>query len=282
MDILDFIKKILRFSKSYKLYYFEGKNIKNAGDIYNADLVNYFGIKYTKSKKIKKASLICVGSLLDKLSEKSNKKLIIAGCGFILPPNENDCINRDVQVLALRGKFSLKRMQDLLNEPLRDCVLGDPGLLISKIYPQKLTKKYKVGIIPHYYDKQLWDSTKIKLNSSKYKFIDILQSAETLVKEICECECILSSSLHGLIFADSYNIPNRQLVMSEKLAGGNYKFADYYSAFDLSLPEVIDLRTSVIDETLIENVMQTYVQKDILLKQQNLINVFNKLVALQD
>ena len=40
---------------------------------------------------------------------------------------------------------------------------------------------------------------------------------------------ILSSSLHGMIFADSYDIPNAHLLLSKKVIGGDYKFKDYRS-----------------------------------------------------
>jgi pyruvyltransferase len=40
---------------------------------------------------------------------------------------------------------------------------------------------------------------------------------------------ILSSSLHGLILADAYEIPNKRLVIGNRLLGSDFKFMDYYS-----------------------------------------------------
>ena len=203
--------------------------------------------------------------------------MLIVGAGFIFPPDENDCINRDVEVLALRGQLSKIRMEQLLQQSLDNCVLGDPGILVSKIYPQNGEKKYKVGIIPHHYDKSVWSDEKIKIEEGDYKLIDIQQDVKDVVQQISECECILSSSLHGLIFADSYNIPNRQLIMSDMIEGGCYKFEDYYSAFNLELPEVIDLRKGIIDDNLIEKVVSSYIFKEITKKQEELIKVFGYL-----
>lgn len=262
-------------NKKYKLYYWGGRKNKNAGDIYNVDLMDYFGIKFSRCRKFEKANLISVGSNLDKLAIPSKTKMIITGAGFIFPPKDTDCINRGVEVLALRGRLSKNRMENLLKQPLDDCVLGDPGILVSKIYPQNVSKKYKVGIIPHYVDKIEWNDEKIRLSKNDYKLIDIQQDVRDVVREICECECILSSSLHGLIFADSYNIPNRQLIMSDSVAGGCYKFEDYYSAYNENLPEVIDLRKVAIDNNLIENIINSYVSKDINNVQKNLIKVFD-------
>lgn len=188
-----------------------------------------------------------------------------------------DCLNRNVKVLALRGKLSKSRMEACLKQSLDNCVLGDPGLLVSKIYPNNTVKKYKLGIIPHYQEKLDLNKEVVKLPSNDYKIIDIQQNVEFVVKEICQCECILSSSLHGIIFADSYNIPNRQIIISNKLVGGSYKFEDYYSAFDLKLPESIDAREKIIDNNLIENIIASYIPKDITNIQSELIKIFESL-----
>lgn len=213
--MFEFFKNL--FCNTNKLYYFGGKKSKNAGDIFNVDLMKYFGIKYKRTKKFKNANLVCVGSNLDYLNIKSKTKITIAGGGFIFPPQKNEKLSREVEVLALRGNFAKTRMERLLNTTLNDCVLADPGLLVSKIYPQSVDKKYKLGIIPHYFDKNMVNFERVKLDN--FLVIDIQQDVKDVVKQICQCECILSSSLHGLIFSDSYNIPNRQLILSDKLAG---------------------------------------------------------------
>jgi pyruvyltransferase len=52
-----------------------------------------------------------------------------------------------------------------------------------------------------------------------------------VLTEIAQCRCILSSSLHGLIAADSFHIPNLHIVFSDRPLGDGYKFDDYYSAY---------------------------------------------------
>lgn len=42
----------------------------------------------------------------------------------------------------------------------------------------------------------------------------------------------MSTSLHGLIVADSYGIPNAWIKQPQDIGGNGYKFDDYYSAFD--------------------------------------------------
>ena len=61
------------------------------------------------------------------------------------------------------------------------------------------------------------------------------------LNKINVCETILSSTLNGLIAADSLNIPNQWIRVSDGVIGGDFKFNDYYSVFDLK-PSVLDLR----------------------------------------
>jgi pyruvyltransferase len=52
---------------------------------------------------------------------------------------------------------------------------------------------------------------------------------------------ILSSSLHGLICADAYGIPNAWIWLSEKLRGGDFKFRDYRLSIKAGEPMPIDI-----------------------------------------
>jgi len=60
----------------------------------------------------------------------------------------------------------------------------------------------------------------INVTAGIYKFIDQLK----------ECEMIISSSLHGLIAADAYGIPNHRVKISKLLLGGDFKYLDHYSS----------------------------------------------------
>ena len=74
------------------------------------------------------------------------------------------------------------------------------------------------------------------------KFIDVQNEPETVLKEISECENIISTGLHGLIIADSYGIPNCWCEISDKILGNRFKFHDYFSSFGTDR-EVFDLRS---------------------------------------
>jgi pyruvyltransferase len=48
-----------------------------------------------------------------------------------------------------------------------------------------------------------------------------------VVDQILDCELILSSSLHGLIIADAYGVPNVWMKCSDKTFDGAFKYQDY-------------------------------------------------------
>jgi len=118
----------------------------------------------------------------------------------------------------------------LLLEQEIDCpeVYGDPALLFPRFYNPEIKKKYKIGVIPHYVDA---DSNWIKsLNNDEVKIIDICSDTHSFIDSIKECELIVSSSLHGIIAADAYGIPNMWIKISEKVGGSGFKFRDYFAS----------------------------------------------------
>ena len=71
----------------------------------------------------------------------------------------------------------------------------------------------------------------------------------SFIDDICSFEAIVSSSLHGIIIADAYEIPNVWISLDENHPDDNFKFKDYYLSvnkdiskplnFDTITPEVI-------------------------------------------
>ncbi len=63
--------------------------------------------------------------------------------------------------------------------------------------------------------------------------------------------------MHGIIAADSLNIPNQAIRFSDKLTGGNFKFNDYYSVFDIE-PAIWDARNKAITSEDILAIPENY------------------------
>ena len=80
--------------------------------------------------------------------------------------------------------------------------------------------------------------------------IDIRWPLEEVIKTTLSCACIVSSSLHGLIFAHSYGIPAAQVEFADKPGGDGIKFLDYYAAGGIQTPErplIIEQKISIIE-----------------------------------
>ena len=64
----------------------------------------------------------------------------------------------------------------------------------------------------------------------KSKIIDIESPINLVVDQICSCKYIASSSLHGIIAADAYNVPSLYIKFSDKVKGKGFKFRDYFGS----------------------------------------------------
>ncbi|HEX5798196.1 MAG TPA: polysaccharide pyruvyl transferase family protein [Candidatus Saccharimonadales bacterium] len=197
------------------------------------------------------------GSIIEiLLKKKRGNKPILWGSGFI----KKDSVtisSDDFNIKALRGKSSLERTVNINQKAV---ALGDPGLLASYLLQSKPEKKYRLGIVPHYVD--LESPTVKELSRQKnVKIISPLNPPEEVIHDIAASECVVSSSLHGLIAADSVGTPNAHLKLSDGLTGGLYKFKDYYSVFSGPSRYILLQPDDVLDkqaEAVAQNVERLY------------------------
>lgn len=189
----------------------------NFGDELGAIILTKLGYK-VRRVALAKADVILTGTMVDSAETKNpTATLIGTGSGHA---HESD---HNFNVLAARGQLTASNLG--VQVPL-----GDLGLLASRIWPKQPTK-YNVGIVRHYVD------------TDDYGFGDVIidasAPAEQVIKQISACRVILSSSLHGLIVADSYGIPNMRIARDDVITG-NYKWMDYKTAFVKPLNEIQD------------------------------------------
>ena len=187
---------------------------------------------------------------IEKYMRATTRPLILWSAGFLATPTGNEMILRkNMNVASVRGEHSKQWVEKLINKKL-DCSTGDGGLLVSELIP-KQEKKYCLGIIPH--DKERGESAFSKIQDSipNSVIIDVRGNVIENLKTIAQCECIISSSLHGLIFADSFHVPNRQVVLTDRLSGDGFKFHDYYSSFNVKA-NPLDINTEHVDIDLIK------------------------------
>jgi len=233
--IKDFFSLVYLRRGYVPLRYFSAK--KNVGDALNPYLVS----KITKKRVYETKSnlfehILGVGSILHFASSKS----IVWGSGIIDPtilPKIDTILQ--LKVTSLRG---IKTKELLIEKGLAvyDCPLGDPAILMPLFYNPSVIKKFKVGVVPHYVDNET-EVIEYLATLPGVCIIDVANSPEEFVDHLCQCETIISSSLHGLILSDAYKIPNIWAVFSDNILGGRFKFTDYYSTTNNSTPEPLHL-----------------------------------------
>lgn len=164
-------------------------------------------------------NLLSIGSILKGADVNS----IVWGAGFI--DTKEHLQSKPKAIQAVRGPLTNKKIQQQGLPPAK--VLGDPACLISLFFDQNVRTQYKYGIIPHYVDKH--DKRVImSMMDNDVLVIDTQQDPIKVLNQIKSCSYILSSSLHGLICADAFNIPAIYIKISNKLAGNGFKFIDYF------------------------------------------------------
>jgi pyruvyltransferase len=74
--------------------------------------------------------------------------------------------------------------------------------------------------------------------------IDIKSGLKAVADLLYSCERIASSSLHGLILADAYGIPSCWIELSRRIAGGWFKFIDYFCSVGRAVDRPVPLSSS--------------------------------------
>ena len=277
-------------NRAVKTFYYQ--LVPNVGDLLTGIIAKHmFNIELKWSKQ-RLCEFMGIGSILDLICVnnptviltrlKMNIKklstyitpLNIWSSGFMRKPEEEfvSFYRKNISFTAVRGKLSQEIIEKIYI-PIPNVVLGDAGLLASLLmkYPEK---EYAIGIIPHYseiYDPQ---AQKIMEYYKNAKLIDVRENPMHVIKEIASCEVILSSSLHGLVIADSFHIPNQHIVFSDMFSWQEFKYRDYYSAYDL--PHIFfDTRTSC-DYPSINKIIDDYQIRhgEVVTKQKQLIECF--------
>lgn len=180
--------------------------------------------------------LFTIGSILD----HCNKDIVVWGSGF---QNEGETCTQG-HFTAVRGYESKKRLLQLgLKIPI-NLAIGDPAILTPLLYTPHVVKKHKIGIVMHNKDCDYCIQ-----NFSQYHLISVVTSdIESFLTDMCSCQYILTTSLHGLILAHTYGIP--ALWMQKNWIGSDgFKFKDYFSS--VQMPSIGSLKADVI-KTLTE------------------------------
>jgi|GEM_PF-165567 Polysaccharide pyruvyl transferase. len=200
-----------------------------------------------------KPNFACIGSIL---TSRIDGKSIVWGSGAIASTHKMK--HTPAKVLAVRGPLT----RAYLTKQCIDCpeIFGDPALLFPYLYnPPIPQKKYRLGIICHHLeltDRKLID----RLNTfPDCLLIDIVNYGKWtgFIDQLYACNFIISSSLHGLIVADAYRVPNYWFCFSGKLVDDGFKFKDYF--LSVNKPEIT--QPVFFDEAMSYEQILAYQQK---------------------
>jgi pyruvyltransferase len=207
-----------------KIFYWNKK--RNFGDELGGLLLKRFAHINSEWSEPEKSDIAVVGSILHYLPR--NYSGIIAGCGKLHEKTKFDF--PEAKVLGLRGYLTAAGVKG-------DYAIGDPGLLADELVPLE-EKEWNLGVVPH------WSDTKLEFNETflKYspKIIRVTDDPLKVISEIGRCKKIVSSSLHGIVLADAFQIPRRieippSAYNNPGIEGGLFKWHDYASSLDMKL-----------------------------------------------
>jgi pyruvyltransferase len=196
----------------------------NFGDQITPVLLRHYGFTPDRATSAGDAQLVSTGSLLQWIPEDFDG--LIVGTGLI---QDEPRRFPHARILAVRGQLTAER----IGAP-PGTVLGDPGILASTLVKRPRTSQ-TVGLIPHYVDQEHPAVAQLLRNYPKeIRVIDVRRPPVVVFRDIASCEHILSSSLHGLITADSFGIRSRWLHFSDNVIGQGFKFHDYFSSIGVT------------------------------------------------
>lgn len=217
------------------LKYFQ--KFPNAGDQFSRLIAQrYFSpdIIPCDNRALAEPNLILLGSIL----EWADAMSYVCGAGLISPGSKLDAAPRNIS--CVRGPLTALILE---KQGIRmGASFGDPGILASRIFPQTKPSDTNVGVIPHYVDRgSPWLGF---CRDQGVPVIDPFSPLEEFFDGLQRCETILSSSLHGLIFAHAYGKPALWIELSNRIIGDGFKFLDYYSSIGIWPEHVTRMRIS--------------------------------------
>lgn len=216
-------------------------------------------------------NLVFIGSIFDFADENS----VVCGSGLMyrLPVKR-----KPYKITLTRGPLTFSELQRQgIQAPH---LFADPGVLLPCTIPySQRVIDHKIGIVPHYIDlEHPWVK---KASQDGHLVISPKTDPISFSKQIQRCETILSSSLHGIIFAHSCGIRACWTELSNKVIGDGFKFYDYYASLAVAPDNVKRVKiTEITEPSLIASYATHYSQNRLV--QNALLGILNAKEALDN
>ena len=207
---------------------------RNWGDELNKSFLEYithkkfYFIPFSSSYLKPMTHYILIGSVL---TVYNLNKTIVYGSGILDPSKEITGVPE--KVISVRGP----KTREILMKNGIECpeVYGDPALLLPVFYQPKLASgKRRIVVIPHMETsaktvkeccERIIDDYSILSLSDYNRWTDIVDA-------ICSAKFVVSESLHGLIVAEAYGIPNVWVEFKDHPDYWDFKYNDFYASIN--------------------------------------------------
>ncbi len=211
----------------------------NFGDDLARDVVSCVSGRPVTWARPVKAQLFAVGSIMSlvrrgALRRGSKVKPFLWGCGC-MGPMQADFIHAVEPVKIVRGPITASFLG------LQDVAFGDPGLLANQAHPRHTEQQDIIGLVPHHSEVDDPAIRSLVESDAKLRLIDSRRPAKVVCTEIADCAKIYSSSLHGLVVADSYSVPNYWFVNNNIHRSSTLKFYDYAAGIERAMHRPLGL-----------------------------------------
>lgn len=169
-----------------------------------------------------------------------------------------DLSGRTGVFLAVRGPMTREACLRWFDVP---AVYGDPAIICRRFWTPRPRHVWSSWAwCPHFKDKRVVDGV---------PFLDIrTHDVQAFIDEMCEYDVIASSSLHALLLADLYGVPNIWVAHPEagpssRREPWRFKYLDYYASLGVSASPVdlADVRPETatvhpIPDTMIDTLLE--------------------------
>lgn len=197
----------------------------NFGDIASREVVEALLRQPTQPASGARRRLISVGSVIHTAKNGD----IVWGSGMKGTKMLLDSSVKDLRVHAVRGPLTLDMVRRHGIDISKVNHLFDPGCLLPHLFPDHIARARAAQtdtsfkIIPHFRDDMILRRQYYRL---RQHFVSVDCTPLQMIDAIMGAERVVSSSLHGIIFAESLGIPACWLAP----VGGedHLKYYDYY------------------------------------------------------
>jgi hypothetical protein len=219
-----------------RLYYWPAPNF---GDALSHLVVAHVSGRTVEQVRPKQAELFALGSLMHVIAKhwtdhSRGEGPILWGTGVLNPFMRKEFLE-NVRVRLLRGPITAAFLRLKMTE------FGDPGLLADDVIGPAPARRDRIAIVPHHSQMDDPRFAQMVADDPALHLVDVRGDPVRVCREIASSAHVFSASLHGLIVADAYGVPNTWMDPEEQ---GRLKYHDYAASIgrDMTYPvEIADV-----------------------------------------